>query len=62
VTTEVFSAPFCPTEGHGQYVLKSPGTAEQAWCGTWYGCQRCHNSILLPSPALEASLAAQGGK
>jgi len=49
--------PRCPT--HGQMDLRQPGTREQAWCGTWYECPRCTQSVLLTSPELEDHLRHQ---
>lgn len=37
---------------HGQMAHQPPGTPEQAWCGVWYRCQRCTNTVLLPSAAI----------
>lgn len=44
---------------HGVMELQKPGTREQEFCGTWYRCTRCTNSVLFTSPALEAQLAQQ---
>jgi len=43
-------------EQHGQMELQSPGTPEQAYCGTWYRCTRCGSSKLFTSPALQRDL------
>jgi hypothetical protein len=44
---------------HGTMELQKPGTREQAFCGTWYRCTRCTNSVLLTSPQLAAQLESQ---
>lgn len=52
--------PACPR--HGPMTLRQPPgghTREQRWCGTWYDCQRCRDTALLPSAGLAAHLAAQ---
>lgn len=49
--------PQCPE--HGQMELQKPGTREQEFCGTWYRCTRCTNSVLFTSPELENQLAEQ---
>jgi hypothetical protein len=51
--------PQCPTEGHGQMELRAPGTPEQAFCGVWYSCNRCHGGVLFMSEGLQAQLAEQ---
>lgn len=38
---------------HGQMHIQPAGTPEQAWCGVWYRCQHCTNTVLLPSADLE---------
>lgn len=49
-------------------VAQQPGTPEQAYVGTSYACpnanlggHQCGGSVLVPSPALVADLAAQAG-
>lgn len=49
--------PECPN-GHGQMEFAKAATPEQAFCGTWYRCPRCHSSTLFQSPELRAQLAA----
>lgn len=44
---------------HGDMRLQTPGTPEQAFCGTWYRCDQCSNTTLLPSAELDAQLAGQ---
>lgn len=51
--------PECVT--HKRSMLPRPvhsQTAEQRWCGTWYDCAACTNSVLLPSAALTQHLGA----
>ena len=60
--TDTPETPDCPSNAaHGKMTLRPPAgqTAEQQWCGIWYDCQRCHSSILQPSPELRAQLADQ---
>jgi hypothetical protein len=47
---------------HGSMELQPAGTQEQEFCGTWYRCSRCTNSVLLTSPALEAQLSTKAAK
>lgn len=51
--------PLPKCQEHGTMELQKPGTREQAFCGTWYRCTRCTNSVLFTSPELEAQLASQ---
>lgn len=46
---------------HGQMLLrpKEHQTYEQAWCGTWYDCGKCCNSVLYPSKELTEFLNEQ---
>ena len=37
---------------HGQMEHQTPGTPEQAYCGVWYRCSHCTNTVLLPSAAI----------
>ena len=50
-------APTCPI-GHGPMVLRPIGqqTPEQRWCGTWWDCESCRSSVLIPSPELAAQM------
>lgn len=60
--SNIVRMPDCPANAdHGQMALRPIGrqTPEQRWCGTWYDCQRCSSSMLLPSPQLAEELAAQ---
>lgn len=50
--------PVCPTHGE-QMILQTPGTAEQEYCGTWYRCPQCANTVLYQSKELLRFLAAQ---
>ena len=45
--------PIC--EQHGQMEHQKPGTPEQEWCGVWYRCAKCTNTVLFPSKQLEAA-------
>lgn len=54
--------PECSTPGHGYMVLRQAHTPEQAFCGTWYRCERCMAGALLPSSELLAQLAEMGGE
>jgi len=47
--------PSCPNHGPMQKV--PPGTAEQKWCGEWWRCDRCTNSVLKPSDDLQSALS-----
>ena len=51
----IMQLPKC--EKHGQMKLQNPGTREQEYCGTWYRCTRCGDSVLLTSSELERDLA-----
>lgn len=44
---------------HGQMELQKPGTPEQAYCGIWYRCARCTNTVLLPSAAIGRATGSQ---
>lgn len=50
---------------HGPMTLRTPGTKEQAFCGTWHVCehtefgQTCGYTILLASAELLAQLDEQ---
>lgn len=52
-------------EKHGPMTLRTPGTKEQTFCGTWYVCehaewgQTCGDAALLPSLELLAQLDEQ---
>lgn len=50
--------PVCPTHGE-QMILQTPRTAEQEYCGTWYRCPQCENTVLYQSKELLCFLAAQ---
>lgn len=56
------TAPKCPT--HAAMVSRptAPQSAEQKFCGEWFDCPACHNSVLVPSPALLAQLASQASR
>lgn len=43
--------PRCAVHGE-QLVLRSNGTYEQNYCGTWYACSQCGYTVLLPSPEI----------
>jgi hypothetical protein len=48
---------------HGDTMILRPlsrQSKEQQWCGTWYDCQRCTGSVLLPSEELIESWRQQG--
>lgn len=49
-------APLCPTRGHGQMKPAEAHTREQQFCGEWWRCERCTNSVLMPSSELLAQL------
>lgn len=52
--------PFC--EVHTRAMVERPAsTPEQEFCGTWFQCELCTNSVLIPSPELIAANNAQGG-
>lgn len=52
--------PVCPSSpDHGVMTYRPGATREQEWCGTWYRCEWCTSSVLLPSPALLAHLDEQ---
>jgi hypothetical protein len=44
---------------HGPMEKQSPGTQEQQWCGEWWRCQHCTNTVLIPSKELEEFNDAQ---
>jgi hypothetical protein len=49
----------CTNPTHG-IMMRRPigrGTPEQDWCGTWFDCPHCHESVLIKSPALMMQLA-----
>lgn len=50
MSNQVARLPECPQ--HGQMQLQQAGTKEQAFCGTWYRCNLCTHSVLLPSREL----------
>src|SRR5574337_196169 len=54
-TEKKMGQPICPT--HGLMQKAPPGTPEQKWCGEWWRCERCTNSVLIPSETLKASHA-----
>ncbi|SDF83177.1 hypothetical protein [Thalassobaculum litoreum] len=43
---------------HGAMSIRKPATKEQAFCGTWYGCERCGAAVLFPSKELEQQNAS----
>jgi hypothetical protein len=48
----------CPT--HRVPMVERPSnlqTAEQRWCGKWYDCPACTNSVLVQSAELLAHMA-----
>ena len=50
--------PKCPNHGE-EMLLQNPGTEEQRFCGTWYQCPKCKNTVLFPSFELRAYLDGQ---
>lgn len=54
--------PKCPT--HAAMVARpmTLQSVEQKFCGEWFDCPACHNSVLVPSPALLAQLASQASR
>ena len=63
MVAEQIEVPICGK--HGPMTQRTPGTKEQAFCGTWYVCEHtefeqvCGDTILLPSPELLAQLDEQ---
>lgn len=60
VDPERDTAPQCPT--HKRSMLPRDdklSSAEQRWCGKWWDCTVCTNSVLQPSAELAAHLDAQ---
>ena len=51
--------PQCPTPDHGHMAIRPTQrqTPEQLWCGVWYDCERCSNSVLFSSRELMDHLA-----
>src|SRR3990167_7446112 len=57
----------CPVQECGRQMVQRGNqgagwTPEQAFCGAWWDCPRCHSSILFASKALQAQLAEQRGR
>lgn len=50
--------PHC--DQHGQMEFQPHGTAEQAYCGIWYRCAHCTNTVLLPSAAIAKAVQGDG--
>jgi hypothetical protein len=44
---------------HGSMELQPAGTQEQEFCGTWYRCSRCTNSVLLIPLGRDAQVPEQ---
>lgn len=44
---------------HGPMLRRPAGTPEQQWCGEWWQCQHCTNTVLVPSKELEEFNDAQ---
>lgn len=44
---------------HGQMAVQPAGTPEQVFCGVWYRCARCTNTVLLESQQLRDHLQSQ---
>jgi len=43
--------------GHGiQMIARPPKTPEQRFCGAWYECPRCSETVLFVSSELRAQL------
>lgn len=60
VEPERDTAPHCPTHKRAMQPRDDKrSSAEQRWCGRWWGCTACTNSVLQPSAELAAHLAAQ---
>lgn len=60
VAPERDAAPFCPTHKRPmQQRDEKLSSAEQRWCGRWWDCTSCTNSVLQPSAELLANHAAQ---
>ena len=60
VEPERDTAPHCPTHKRPMQPRDDKlSSAEQRWCGRWWDCTACTNSVLLPSAELTAHLAAQ---
>jgi hypothetical protein len=61
-TTSIAQAEQCPSCGGAMHQRpEAKMTPEQAWCGTWFDCDRpgCWSSILHQSDELQAQLAEQ---
>ena len=55
---DLIPLPKCPN--HNEEMLwQNPATEEQRFCGTWYKCPKCGNSVLFPSFELRAFLVMQ---
>lgn len=52
--------PVCPAHGKTM-VLRPAQTKEQDFCGTWYDCPQCANSVLIPSKELLRFLVEMDG-
>lgn len=52
---ELVSPPAC--KEHGVMKPQKAGTKEQQYCGDWYRCELCTNSVLIPSPEVAAMYA-----
>jgi hypothetical protein len=55
MTSLPMQRPICQVPGHGTMSIRSDHrqTYIQKWCGVWYDCQRCSNSVLFPSLAVQ---------
>lgn len=51
----IMSLPKCSTHGE-QMILRERVTEDQNFCGTWYDCPKCENSVLFPSKELTSFL------
>lgn len=54
--------PRCPTHSQFQMALRPAAhqTQEQRFCGVWYDCRACSQSVLFKSAELEEHLASFG--
>jgi hypothetical protein len=52
--------PRCPTHPEFQMVVRptTHQTPEQLFCGVWYDCQACSQSVLFKGVQLDAHLAS----
>lgn len=50
-TTLPMPLPICKKKGHGQMILRplNRQSKEQKWCGAWYDCLYCGNSVCYPT-------------